>query len=167
MPSLVFLRSFMKIRPACEADYSALRKLFCDYYTELACEESPLALFDDYLLPDLKEGLFEVAVCDLDGAIGFVIFQIDDILNDWNFKEGCGDVRELYVAPPFRRQGFGAALLTYAENRLADMGAKEIYTLPVEECEAYFLKRGYADSGEYCGEADNKVFTKIIDKTDK
>ncbi len=157
----------MKVRPVQLSDYPAFKKLFCDYYTELDCEEDPLPLFDDCLLPDLKAGLFEVGICEIEGAVvGFVIFQIDDILNDWNFKEGCGDVRELYVAPAFRRQSLGTALLQYAEAALIKSGATEIYTLPVEECESFFIARGYTDGGEYCAEADNKVFIKNMDKSD-
>ena len=157
----------MNVRPVGTSDYAAFKKLFCDYYTELDCDENPLPLFDDWLLPDLKAGLFQVAVCEEGGAIaGFVIYQIDDILNDWNFKEGCGDVRELYVAPPFRRRGLGTALLQFAENTLVKSGATEVYTLPVEECESFFIKHGYVDSGEYCADADNKVFGKNMDKSD-
>lgn len=157
----------MKVRPIQISDYPAFEKLFCDYYTELDCEEAPLPLFTDWLLPDLKAGLFDVGVCEEDGVVvGFIIFQIDDLINDWNFKEGCGDVRELYVTPACRRRGFGSALLTFAEKRLADSGATEIYTLPVEECESFFIARGYADCGEYCADADNKVFIKNMDKSD-
>lgn len=141
----------------------AFKQLFCDYFAELDCEEDPLPLFDDCLLPDLRANLFSVAVCKEGGApVGFIIYQIDDILNDWNFKEGFGDVRELYVAPAFRRRGLGSALLTFAENELKKGGATEIYTLPVEECESFFAKRGYFDGGEYCPDADNKVFSKKL-----
>ena len=157
----------MTVRPVRESDYSAFEKLFCDYFAELDCEEEPLPLFTDWLLPDLKAGLFDVGVCEVDGVIaGFVIFQIDDIINDWNFKEGFGDVRELYVAPAFRRRGLGTALLRFAEAALAKSGATEIYTLPVEETESFFTARGYTDGGEYCADADNKVFIKNIDKSD-
>ena len=115
----------------------------------------------------MKTGLFDVSVAEVEGSVvGFIIFQIDDLINDWNFKEGFGDVRELYVAPAFRRRGLGSALLSFAENALAASGATEIYTLPVEECESFFTARGYADSGEYCADADNKVFVKNMDKSD-
>lgn len=153
----------MKVRPIEISDYTAFEKLFCDYYTELDCEDDPLHLFSEYVLPDLKAGLFGVGIAETDGqVIGFVIYQTDDILNDWNFKEGCGDVRELYVAPGYRRRGAGTKLLIFAEESLAESGATEIYTLPTEECEAFFIKRGYLDNGEYCPEADNKVFGKIL-----
>lgn len=153
----------MKVRPLLESDYSAFGKLFCDYYTELDCEDDPLHLLSEYLLPDLKAGLFGVALAETDGqTVGFVIYQIDDILNDWNFKEGCGDVREAYVAPAYRRRGAGTALIAFAESALKSDGATEIYTLPTEESEAFFIKRGYEDIGEYCAEADNKVFGKKL-----
>lgn len=156
----------MTVREITEKDFPAFEKLFCDYYAELDCEDDPLHLFKEYVLPDLKAGLFRTGVAikesgDQSGKIaGFVIFQIDDVLNDWNFKEGCGDVRELYVIPPFRNNGIGRALLTFAENGLKSDGASEIYTLPTEESERFFIKCGYADAGEYCAEADNKVFGK-------
>lgn len=152
----------MTVRPIEKKDYSAFKELFCNYYAELDCEDDPLHLFDEYVLPDLEAGLFDVAVAD-DGLIaGFAVFQIDDIINDWNFKEGCGDLRELYVAPAFRNRGFGRKLLEFCENRLLQSGAAEIYTLPVEESESFFLKNGYADTGEYCADADNKVFGKLL-----
>ncbi len=155
----------MTVRLIEKDDYPAFEKLFCDYYAELDCEEEPLHLFNEYLLPDLQANLFDVAVSVDGGTVtGFAVFQIDDILNDWNFKEGCGDIRELYVAPAFRRRGAGSALLLFAENKLADSGAREIYTLPVEESETFFYCRGYSDTGEYCAEADNKVFGKICHK---
>ena len=157
----------MNVRPIQISDYPAFKKLFCDYYTELDCEEDPLLLFDDYLLPDLKAGHYGLGIAEVDGDVaGFIIFQIDDILNDWNFKEGSGDVRELYVAPPFRRQGAGTALLRFAETSLASSGASQVYTLPVEESESFFTASGYVDSGEYCADADNKVFCKNMDKSD-
>ncbi len=151
----------MKVSPVTEKDYPAFENLFCDYYEELDCEDEPLHLFREYVLPDLKANLFEAAaVLQGETLAGFIIFQTDDVLNDWNFKEGCGDVRELYVCPAARRQGLGSALLSFAEARLWQAGVKEIYTLPTEESEKFFINRGYTDTGEYCPEADNKVFGK-------
>lgn len=156
----------MTVREITEKYFPAFEKLFCDYYAELDCEDDPLHLFKEYVLPDLKAGLFRTGVAIKESnnrggeIVGFVIFQIDDVLNDWNFKEGCGDVRELYVIPSLRKKGIGRALLSFAEAALKADGASEIYTLPTEESERFFIKCGYADAGEYCAEADNKVFGK-------
>ena len=153
----------MKVRPVCEKDYASFEKLFYDYYTELDCEDDPLHLFSEYVLPDLNAKLFCAAVAEADGVLaGFIIYQIDDVINDWNFKEGCGDVRELFVVPEYRRRGAGRALIVFAETALKAEGAAEVYTLPTDESEAFFKKCGYGDIGEYCAEADSKVFGKNL-----
>lgn len=142
-------------------DYDAFRALFTAYYEELECEDDPLHLLDEYILPDYEEGLLHIAVAEDGGNIcAFAIYQTDDPVNDWCFKDGAGDIREVYVLPALRRRGTGTALVRFAESALAEEGAKDIYALPTESAEAFFLSLGYSDSGEYCEELDNKVFTK-------
>jgi len=150
------------VRRVVEGDFAALRELFCSYYNELDCEDEPLHLFDEYLLPDLKAGLLDVAVAEYGGKLcGFVVFQVDDVINDWCFKEGWGDIREAYVAPALRRGGIGRRLVAFAEDALKNLGVTDFYTLPTEDSEKFFLALGYEDSGEYCPELDNKVFRRI------
>jgi len=142
-----------------------LEELFIKYYGELDCEDDPQHLFSEYLCPDLKAGLFNVAAATSGGrTIGFVIYQIDDVINDWNFKDGWGDLRELYVLPEYRGKGAGKALVDYAVRALKGQGAENIYLLPTEESEKFFLYCGFADSGEYCKEADCKVFAEKCNK---
>lgn len=136
--------------------YKEFKKLFTAYYTELDCDDDCAHLLDEYVLPDFEAELIEIYLAVDGGVKGFIIFQRDDIDNDWNFKEGWGDIRELYVAPENRTKGLGSALMSFAEGRL---GGK-IYALPTEESEGFFTRLGFSDSGEYCAELDNKVFTK-------
>lgn len=151
----------MIIREAAEGDEKALRTLFCDYYEELDCGEDPLHLFDEYLLPDLKAKLLKVAVAEVDGKIcGFAVYQTDDVLNDWNFMEGYGDLREIFVIPTERKKGAGKELAAYAEKDLKKEGAQKIYTLPTAEAESFFIKCGFCDSGKFCEETESKVFIK-------
>lgn len=153
----------MNIRLITKDEYGIFRKLFCDYFTELDCEDEPEYTFDNFVLPDLTDGRFYVAVAEDGGEIcGFVIYQIDAYLQPWHFKEGFGDIRELYVSPLRRRKGAGKALVAFAEGALKEDGADGVYTLPVEESEAFFIKCGYSDTGEYCSSLDNKVFGKDL-----
>ena len=151
----------MDIKKLDDATFPEFEKLFCDYYTELDCEEDAPHLLNEYLAPDLKANLLSVAVaCDGQRLCGFVIYQIDDVINDWCFAEGKGDIREIYVPPERRKNGVGKALLLFAENALKTDGAKEVYTLPTDNSEKFFIACGYCDIGEYCGELDCKVFGK-------
>lgn len=153
----------MSIRNVCEGDFEGLRKLFCDYFEELDCEDSPEELYEEYVLPDLKADLLSIAVAEENSELcGFIIYQIDDILNDWNFKEGFGDLREIYVIPRFRKKGIGKSLINYAENALKATDVKDFYVLPTEESEPFFIRCGYCDLGDYCPEIDNKVFEKNL-----
>lgn len=153
----------MLIRLIEEKDYEQFEELFIAYYEELGCEDEPCHLFDEYVLPDLKENLFSVAVTEEDEKlIGFVIYQIDTPENEWCFKEGYGDIREIYISPSLRNTGVGSKLLTFAENRLTQNGVKATYVLPTEETENFFTANGYGDNGDYCAELDNKVFEKTL-----
>ncbi len=153
----------MTVRNIKESDYPELEKLFCAYFAELDCEDDPLSLFNDCVVPDLKAELLNVAVAENGEKLcGFVIYQIDDVINDWCFSEGKGDIREIYVTPNARRFGFGKALLRFAESALKTEGATEVYTLPTDESEKFFFSCGYGDVGEYCAELDSKVFGKNL-----
>lgn len=150
----------MKIAPYSKKLYRDFFKLFSDYYNELECDEDIEQLLTDYVLPDCAAELLRIDLA-LEGgeAVGFVIYQTDGIENDWNFKEGWGDIRELFVAKNRRKSGIGRALLQNAEKNL---NAKNIYLLPEEGAEGFFIKCGYADGGDYNSELDCKVFEKRI-----
>lgn len=151
----------MTIKKLEDADFSKFEKLFCDYYSELDCEEDAAHLLSEYIAPDLKANLLSVAAAyDGDAVRGFAIYQIDDVINDWCYQEGKGDIREIYVSPDSRGKGLGKALMAFAENALNADGAKQVYTLPTDESEKFFIACGYCDIGEYCAELDSKVFGK-------
>lgn len=153
----------MIIRIIKDSDFERFEDLFCDYYEELDCEDDPCHLFDEYVLPDLKQNLFSVAVAeDEEELIGFVLYQTDESGNEWNFREGDGDIREIFVLPSHRKKGVGRALIAFAEGALKSEGIGCAYALPTEEQEGFFIKCGYADNGDYCPDIDNKVFDKKL-----
>lgn len=136
-------------------------KLFKDYYAELGCADDAEHLAEEYVLPDLLAGLIKIELIAEDEAvIGFVIYQLDDINNEWNYNEGWGDVREIYIAPSFRRKGLGKFLLYTAEMKLRESGAKKAYCLPYEDSVGFFTACGYKRSDDYCEELDCYVYEK-------
>ena len=146
------------LRDDCLAEFE---KLFCDYYKELGCEDDCEHLLKEYIIPDMLAGLIKIDVLRSDGVLsGFVIYQIDDIDNDWNFKEGWADIREIYVVPSLRRSGAGTLLLYTAEMKLREAGAKRSYALPSENSVPFFEACRYKATDEYNPDLDCKVFVK-------
>lgn len=151
----------IQVTPLCDETKGAFEKLFAKYYAELDCDDDTKHLVDEYILPDLLSGLICIDLLkDGDVFSGFVVYQIDDIDNEWNFKEGFGDVREIYVAPSSRGKGYGKFLLYTAEMKLKEAGAKKAYCLPFEDAAGFFEACGYKITEEYCEELDCPVYEK-------
>lgn len=151
----------IKVAPLNDQTAPAFKRLFTEYYTELDCEDNIEHLLDEYILPDLLAGLIKIEIAhDGENFVGFVIYQIDDIDNEWNFKEGWGDVREIYISPSSRKQGLGKFLLYTAEMKLKESGADKAYCLPYEEAVPFFTACGYEQTGEYSEELDCPVYIK-------
>ena len=151
----------LKISPLSDLTKKQFETLFSSYYQELGCEDDTAHLVEEYILPDLLAGLISIDILqDGDEYAGFVIYQIDDIENEWNFKEGWGDIRELYISPSHRRQGLGKFLLYTAEMKLKESGAEKAYCLPDEESEKFFMSCGYERTEGYNAELDSIVYEK-------
>ena len=136
-------------------------KLFKQYYAELGCTDDTAHLVDEYILPDMLAGLLHIDLIEDESEIsGFVIYQIDDITNEWNLKEGWGDIREIYIIPSRRKKGLGKFLLYSAEMKLKEEGAKKAYCLPYESSTPFFTACGYTDSQEYCEDLDCSIYEK-------
>lgn len=141
---------------------SEFEKLFSEYYEELGCDDDIPHLLSEYVIPDLLSGLIKIDLLK-DGEIfaGFVIYQIDDIDNEWNKKEGWGDIREIYVIPPLRGQGLGKFLLYTAEFKLKESGAEKCYSLPNDGAAEFFKACGYAESREYDEDMECFAYQKL------
>ena len=151
----------IKVTPLNDTCKDEFARLFGLYYRELDCADDTAHLIDEYILPDLLAGLIKIDMLSEEGKyIGFVIYQKDDIDNDWNKKEGWGDIREIFIIPPLRRKGYGKFLLYTAEYRLKESGADKAYCLPEERSVPFFTACGYEKTDEYDGDLDAFVYAK-------
>lgn len=151
----------VKVTPLNETMKEEFEKLFLKYYSELGCGEDAKGLIDECIIPDLLCGLIKIDVLfNREEVAGFVIYQVDDINNEWNVKEGWGDIREIYLTPSARGQGLGKFLLYTAEMKLRESGADKAYCLPYESAEKFFVACGYAKTNEYSEELDCYVYIK-------
>lgn len=151
----------LHVSPLCDKTQGAFEKLFTEYYRELDCGEDIPHLLDEYIIPDVKAGLIRIELLkDGETDAGFIIYQTDDIGNDWNLREGWGDVREIYVIPSLRRKGYGKFLLYTAEMKLREGGTEKAYCLPAEGCEQFFTACGYKRGNLYNEDMDCFVYEK-------
>ncbi len=152
----------LTVSPLCDGTLDKFIELFADYYNELGCDENVPHLVEEYILPDLLTGLLSIDMLKHDETFaGFVIYQTDDINNDWNFKEGWGNIREIYVTPSLRRRGLGKFLLYTAEMKLKEKGTEKSYCLPDERAEEFFTACGYTKTDGYNSELDCFVYEKL------
>ncbi len=151
----------LQISPLRDDTLNEFSEMFKSYYAELGCDDDCEHLLNEYVLPDLLAGLLHIDVLkDGNDFSGFAIYQIDDITNDWNFKEGWGDIREIYIVPAKRRNGLGKFLLYTAEMKLKESGAEKCYVLPDVASEKFFTACGYKKTDGYCADLDCNVFEK-------
>ena len=151
----------IKVSPLSDVTQAEFEKLFTAYYKELGCEDDCAHLLKEYVLPDLLAGLLKIDVLqEGEKFAGFVVYQIDELGNDWNFREGWGDIREIYVIPPLRRSGLGKFLLFTAEMKLREAGASKSYCLPAEGSAPFFKACGYAETDDYNADLDCHVYIK-------
>ncbi len=151
----------LQVSPLKDDLKEAFSEMFETYYTELGCDEDCRHLVDEYIIPDLLSGLLRIDILRSDGeAAGFVIYQTDEKGNDWNFKEGWGDVREIYVTRAFRGKGMGKFLLYTAEMKFKESGVERAYCLPNLAGESFFKACGYKKTEEYCADLDSFVYEK-------
>jgi GNAT superfamily N-acetyltransferase len=151
----------LKHYPLTDERQPQFKQLFTDYYNELGCEENIDHLLDEYVLADYNAGLLYIdLVDDEDECVGFVIYQIDEITNEWNFKEGWGDIREIYLTPSARKKGYGKIMVFAVELKLMEQGALNAYTLPPEDVSGFFKACGYEESQEHNCDLDCPVYIK-------
>ena len=151
----------LHVYPLKDTDKEIFEKLFKDYYAELDCADDTKHLIEEYILPDMLAGLLHIdLISDSNDICGFIIYQVDDIVNDWNLKEGFGDIREIYITPSHRRKGNGKFLLYSAEMKLKEAGIEKAYCLPYEKSIAFFTACGYSNTNEYCEDLDCFIFEK-------
>lgn len=89
--------------------------------------------------------------------IGFIIYQIDREERDGSARIGWGFIREFWIHPELRRRGLGRRLLRHTEERLAELGAKQVYLHT--ETPAFYRACGYEE--ESCAEGRSCMVKKI------
>lgn len=93
-------------------------------------------------------------------AVGFLQF-CPITFTSWFLEETCGFIREFWVAPGFRAQGHGSALLRMTESHFLNAG---IYTsvLTTDTAPGFYQKHGYSPAPGCTAKNGDPVFTKRL-----
>jgi len=95
----------------------------------------------------------------IDGApAGFIMYQIDSPEFHWCEKEGHGFIREMYISPDYRKQGFGKILVEHAENALNNLRVPHIYLTSGNN--DFWVALGYMETDEICDRNNCPIFIK-------
>lgn len=115
---------------------SHFQTAFRAYFAEL---EIPVSDWEG-LFREMNEEGNNLAYFLPDGT-GFLQFQLTGFSN-WFFEEPFGFVREFWVHPAHRRQGYGSRLLERAEDYFLEHGARRVL-LTADDAVDFYLARGY------------------------
>ena len=115
----------------------------------------------DLINKQSAEQLIHVALAmENDTAIGFSIYQIDGSDSDWCKRPGWGFIREFYIANSWRHLGYGTALADYSEQKLMELGTRQIY-LTSDDAMDFWIHCGYQKTEEICSN-DLPILEKIL-----
>ena len=102
------------------------------------------------------------AIMRLDGdtVAGFILFCPLQLTCPF-FTESYGYIRELWVAPAYRRAGNGGQLMAFAEQYFSDLGMSQIMLKAEPRAEGFYRKLGYAENTATISK-DGVMLSKII-----
>jgi ribosomal protein S18 acetylase RimI-like enzyme len=138
----------MDIEPGTVADADAV----ADLWVSLADEQTQ---YGSHVLPErnrssIRDEVARHAVSDRlfvareDRVAGFVTFSVSD--GGYGLDVQKGVVENIYVAPEYRGQGVGSALLDCAERRLAARGVDRVGLEAMadnEDARRFYRRHGY------------------------
>ncbi len=150
---------------------SCLENMLTDYFDETFAN-NPQDKVPTRFIPKLlkiigeetrkyKEWLY---FCAIDGLfIGFSIFQVDTPDNPMCKREGWGFIREFYIIPSHRRNGFAKQMYQFVEKKLLEDRPRNIYlTSDPNNGIPFWEAMGYVYSGKTDNANENKIYEKYF-----
>lgn len=118
----------------------------------------------DSLFREMNEEKVNRAYLALDEAgeaAGFLQFQ-STVFSNWFFEESFGFIREFWIAPACRRQGYGRTLLCMTEEYFAAHGAYRVLLTADPGAVGFYLARGYREAPGVTAKNQMAVFSKAL-----
>lgn len=150
-------------------EYENFMDMFIDYFindigVKYDVDKLKENLVKGFILKSYEKNVVFIDIIKQNKTCGFIIYQIDKESSDWNFKTGCGFIREFYIERNCRGKGLGSVLLANAEKNLKNMGVKEVYLTSdeKEKVQAFYLKNNYKTKNIRCELNGNLIYEKSL-----
>ena len=131
-----------------------LAELLTAYFLEISDDLSEDIIREkltDFIHQQHQKGVISISfVLDGTASAGFSIYQIDTPESDWCKRPGWGFIREFYITPYARRQGFGSQLAAHTQQRLQEMGAAKLYLTSDPAALAFWQNQGWRYTDDLC-----------------
>ena len=138
------------------------QQAFRAYFQEIGVNlKEDTDVFDNIAEAFEKENMRTFVMRDKTSLAGFIMVQPEYLKGSF-FEERTGFVRELWVAPPFRRLGCGKELLEKAEDHFRKKGISKLILTYEEDALPFYLKMGFMPDGSYKAKNNGKILIKLL-----
>jgi len=135
---------------------------FRAYFLEIGIKlKEDTDVFDD-ITASYKQENMRTFVLEAENEIaGFIMFQPEHLTGGF-FEEHAGFIRELWVAPAFRRSGYGKRLLETVEDYFRKMDISKLILTYDENALEFYKKLGFHPDGSYKAKNNGNVIVKYF-----
>ena len=164
-------REFIQIYKGNQGLYADLLPRWIDFIRELDAHRNSATTDNEIILAldrrvniqgSRKDMHFELMYCGGD-LIGFANFAIDLGTIYGLLEAGYGAFLGFYIAPAFRRKGYGRRLFEHAEETLKSDGARQMHVCPDSVTGApFWIAMGFRDSGKFDPDDKLPIYIKRI-----
>jgi len=135
------------------------QQVFKEYFKELEMEVHDWdALF---VSMNSQGGNLAYLLFNNDECLGFIQFRVEQT-EHWFITEKFGFIREFWIRPADRNNGFGKTLLKKAEDYFIEQGVLKAL-LTTDTAVSFYVKNGYKEAKSYKALNNDSVYLKDLD----
>ena len=158
-----FIRSvYMEILELSNFYDERFKQCFRAYFLEIGLKlKEDTDVFDDITKSYEDENMRTFVLTEEDQFAGFIMLQ-PEYLKSGFFEEWVGFIRELWVAPSFRRLGCGKQLIERAEDYFRVKKISKLILTYEEDALGFYKRLGFYPDDSYKAKNEGKVIVKYI-----
>lgn len=138
------------------------RQCFRAYFLEIGVNlKENTDVFDDITKSYQKENMRTFVIEEDQQFAGFIMLQPEHFKSGF-FEERAGFIRELWVAPSFRRLGYGKQLIQIAEDYFKKEQIFKLILTYEDEALGFYKRLGFNLDRSYKAKNDGNVIVKHI-----